>query len=188
VRVRDAGHGLGLAQQVGAACFGLQPERLGAQQLEGNAPVQLRIIGGVHHAHAARAQPLQHEEVGLEGGQRGGHTLGAGTGQVEISQVELLQRLERAVRRKVARQVRDEVGAVQGHRGPGGASHLECLDEPGFQCGKRPWRRQALTGGQEDLCEFLRHRRHSGKSGAYQSSYKRLVKALLTNVPGSFIQ
>ncbi|HYO68260.1 MAG TPA: hypothetical protein VEU33_19485, partial [Archangium sp.] len=50
-----------------AAFLRVEPEGGGPQQLEGHAPVELGVIGGVHHAHATGGQLLE-DEVAAHGG------------------------------------------------------------------------------------------------------------------------
>jgi hypothetical protein len=56
VGVGDAGDGLGLSHEAGPALA----EQRRAQQLDGYATIELGIVGGIHHAHAARAQLVEH--------------------------------------------------------------------------------------------------------------------------------
>jgi hypothetical protein len=63
VGVRQPGHRLGLADQPPVAA-GARRGDLGVDQLERDAAVQPRVVGGVHDPHPARAERLeQHEPV-----------------------------------------------------------------------------------------------------------------------------
>ena len=59
--VGEAGHGLGLAHEAQAGLSPVPPLAAGQEQLDGHAAAELGIERRVHLAHAARAQPLEHE-------------------------------------------------------------------------------------------------------------------------------
>jgi hypothetical protein len=54
VGVREAGEGLGLAQEAGAAVGVVARSRV--EQLDGDLAVELLVVGGVDDAHAAAAE------------------------------------------------------------------------------------------------------------------------------------
>jgi hypothetical protein len=56
--MRDPGHGLRLAQQARLADLIPRPGAGRLHQLEGQLPIQLRIVRGVDHTHPALAQLL----------------------------------------------------------------------------------------------------------------------------------
>jgi hypothetical protein len=60
VRVRELGHRLGLADQPGAAELGVAGD-LGAQQLDRDLAVELRVVRGIDDAHPTGAEPLDDE-------------------------------------------------------------------------------------------------------------------------------
>ena len=62
VGVREPRHGLRLALQAGP-CLGRRraTTKLGPDELEGHAPIELRIVGGKDHAHSARSELVEHQ-------------------------------------------------------------------------------------------------------------------------------
>jgi hypothetical protein len=63
VGVVDLGHRLRLAQQAGARVAGLAGQGPGAQQLDRDLAIEVRVVGGVHQAHAAATEQAEHDEA-----------------------------------------------------------------------------------------------------------------------------
>jgi hypothetical protein len=64
VGVRELGHGLGLAQEAGAAeVLLLAAGEARVQELDGDLAVELGVIGGIDHAHAAGAEAAEDDEA-----------------------------------------------------------------------------------------------------------------------------
>ena len=63
VGMRDAGEGLGLAQQSGLAEAGPLAAQAGQHELDGELALELLVVGGIDDAHAALAEFAQHDEA-----------------------------------------------------------------------------------------------------------------------------
>ncbi len=57
IRMGDAGHGLGLSEQAGVAVA------IGEQQFDGDLSIEILVVGGVDHPHAASSHAVQEHIV-----------------------------------------------------------------------------------------------------------------------------